>query len=280
MKDSDNTVDAAETKADAPRPVKSYRWPVAVMVLGLMVLAAYTMTLHMGRETLSFTRDTAAEIFKGAADVARQFSRGRITETFISHLPEISSTDGGNLELAVLQCMETMRRENIKTVAWDYILLGRTVAEIRVPVTYRYHLRLADRWQLDVDEGICIVKAPRIRPTLPPAIATDQMIKESRRGWLRFDTAEQMQALEREITPRLRLHARDPRRLELVREECRKTVARFVRQWLMRENQWGPDRFVAIKVIFPDESADETASPTLLLDPLVSERGRDLSPRG
>jgi hypothetical protein len=51
----------------------------------------------------------------------------------------------------------------------------------------------------------------------------------------------------------------------LVREEGRKTVAEFVRDWLLREDQWRTDRFHTIKVIFADEPAanPEQIPPTL-----------------
>ena len=57
--------------------------------------------------------------------------------------------------------------------------------------------------------------------------------------------------------------AANPRRLALVREECRKTVAEFVRDWLLREDHWRRDRFSRITVSFADES--DSASVTLRL---------------
>ncbi|MEE8522930.1 MAG: hypothetical protein V3T72_03280, partial [Thermoanaerobaculia bacterium] len=146
--------------------------------------------------------------------------------------------------------------------------LGTTVTEVRVPVTYRYHLRLSDPWRLEVSEHTCIVYAPEIRPTLPPAIHTEGMQRHLDESWLRFDGAEQMEALEKSITPRLRQMAGDPRHVALVREQSRKTVAEFVRNWLLQEQHWRDDRFRVIKVIFPDEELEdpELVGPTVLLD--------------
>ncbi|MFA6546575.1 MAG: hypothetical protein WCS99_19320, partial [Limisphaerales bacterium] len=116
--------------------------------------------------------------------------------------------------------------------------------------------------------GTCIVRAPAIRPSLPPAIHTDQMRKRSEAGWARFDAGEQMAELERSLTPRLTRHAADPRRLALVREECRKTVAEFVRDWLLREDHWRKDRFDSIKVVF----ADEQGAKPVLAPPVITLR--------
>jgi len=196
--------------------------------------------------------------------IAGKFRQQHITETFLSALPTLARTPGGSLELATAISTETLTRADERTIAWDMIYLGRTVSEISVPVTYRYHLNLRDPWKLEVAGNTCIVRAPPIRPSLPPAIHTDRMQKRSEAGWARFDAREQMAELERSLTPRLTRHAGDPRRLALVREECRKTVAEFVRDWLLREDHWRPDRFTAIQVVFADEPSDQAPPPVTL----------------
>lgn len=201
------------------------------------------------------------------AGIAAKFRQAHITETFTSALPKLARTPGGNLELATSTSTETVTRTDERTIAWDIIYLGKTVSEISVPVTYRFHLQLRDTWKLDVTGSTCIVRAPAIRPSLPPAIHTEGMQKRSEAGWARFDAREQMAELERSLTPRLARTAADPRRLGLVREECRKTVAEFVRDWFVREDHWRRDRFTAIRVIFADEpeQKSELAPPVLLL---------------
>ena len=77
-----------------------------------------------------------------------------------------------------------------------------------------------------------------------------------------------MAELEKSITPTLKLYARDKRRMDVVREECRKTVAQFVKDWLLKEKQWRNDRFHAIKVIFADEMEGnvESIEPSIELN--------------
>jgi hypothetical protein len=196
------------------------------------MLGAYVFT------TRSFTRTFSTEI---------------LTERFISGIPEIHSTGIGNLELSTADAVEVFSRADKKYTGWGWIYLGESVAQVRVPVTYRYHLQLGDAWKLQVVGNTCIVYAPRIRPSLPPAIHTDKMEKQSESGWARFDKHEQLAALERGMTPALNDLASDSRHVNLAREECRKTVVEFVKKFLLREDQWHSDRISNIKVVFEDE---------------------------
>jgi len=131
---------------------------------------------------------------------------------------------------------------------------------------------LASRARFKAYKGV--VLAPPIRPSLPPAIHTAEMERRAESGWARFDKNDQLNALERSMTPTLEQRAGDRAHLQLVREACRQSVAAFVRKWLMREGQWRSDRFTSIVVVFPDEAAvssDEELSrlsvaPTLRLD--------------
>jgi len=190
-----------------------------------------------------------------------------LTQKFISEIPEIHSTGGGNLEVATATATETFQRSDEKYAGWGWIYLGETVSEIRLPVTYRYHLQLSDPWKLQVSGPTCIVLAPRIRPSLPPAIHTDRMEKKSASGWARFDKQEQLDALERSMTPTLEQWVSDSRHINLAREESRKTVAEFVKTFLLREDQWRTDRFHSIKVVFEDEpsSSVHTLAPSIEL---------------
>jgi hypothetical protein len=232
---------------------------VAALAAGLVALLAW----RVGR-TVEESRGLARDV----GDIAERFKSGRITTTFIASIPRLQP-GGTLLELAAYEATETFSRTDERYVFFDLVPLGRTVAEIRVPVTYRYHLRLNDPWHLDVRGPVCLVRAPRIRPTLPPAIHTDRMQKRIQSDWLRFDAATQMETLERSLTPTLMGRAVDRDHLELVRETCRQRVAQFVRGFLLREDQWRTDRFSAVTVVFEDErDADLLLQrPTLIREP-------------
>jgi hypothetical protein len=214
--------------------------------------------------------DTVRAVGEEAAGIASRFATGTITTTFVSAIPRLVPDGGTLLELAAYETTETLTKTDDRRILFDLVPLGSTVSEIRVPVTYRYHLRLDEPWRLQVDGDTCVVLAPMIRPTLPPAIHTHRMEKRSESGWLRFDEDEQMEALHRSLTPTLAVRAEDLDHIELIRERCRVRVADFVRSWLLLEDQWGPGRFSTVKVVFADEETDRPAA----LGPTVLDDGR------
>jgi hypothetical protein len=239
----------------------------ALVIIAGLALVAYLKTARGIKETVD-------KAINAGPEIARNFITGNITHTFRESLPQITSTQGDILELAVYRCDETFKRTDEKWTGWGWVYLGTTVAEIRVPVSFRYHLRLSDPWRLAARDQVCLVLAPQIRPSLPPAIHTAEMERRAESGWARFDKNDQLDALERSMTPSLEQRAGDAAHLQLVREACRQSVAAFVRKWLMREGQWRSDRFTSIVVVFPDETsvlADQDLlqlrhEPTLRLD--------------
>ena len=251
----------------------SYRWPLAVIFLGLLAMAVYLLTLRQASRAAEEVGDLVAGAAERAETLARTFLSADITETFLASIPEIASLGGGQLEVAKVEITETFTRSDERRIFWDAVSLGTTVSEIQVPVTYRYHLRLDDPWRLEVSGQTCLVFAPRLRPSQPPAIHTDRMTKGAQQNWLRFDAAEQLEELERSITPRLVARAAGDKHVDLVRESSRRTVANFVRSWLLREDQWRSDRFHAVKVIFADEDVTAPAALEVTIA-LGEETGR------
>jgi len=247
--------------------LKALRWPAVIIVLALV---AYLMVFQLGRTAREGGRaatELARELREGTAEIAERFRTGTITTTFVAAIPHLVDDDAVRLELTAYEAVETFSRSDELRIAFDFISLGTTVTEIRVPVTYRYHLRLDEPWRLEVNKQSCVVYAPQIRATLPPAIHTGGMEKHSARGWMRFNETEQMDDLERSITATLSKRATNPAHLEMVREQCRLRVAEFVRSWLLMEDHWQVDRFRSVTVIFADEAASDPAllPPTLVV---------------
>jgi hypothetical protein len=181
---------------------------------------------------------------------ARKLTTGNITASFVAAIPEL--TPEINLELATATQTEVFTKTSTY-VLWGLIDLGTSTVQIRVPVTYRYHLCLREPWRLEIQGKRVVVHAPEFRPSLPPAIYTDQLQKLSVRGWARGSTADLLEEMQREITPTLIRCASDPRHLELVRSQCRQSVAEFVKLWLERERQWGQNGLTEIQILFPAE---------------------------
>lgn len=235
-----------------PTSLRDFRWPLTLIVLSLIGLAAYLITVAWTRDAL----DNALERVEG---IAEDFQTGTITTTFLAALPELTPIPGGNLEVASAKMTETLIRSDEKRLFWDYVSLGETVTEAKVPVTYRYHLRLNDPWRLEISGRTCIVRAPKIRPSLPPAVHLSEIERRVETGWLRFDGREQLDALEKSIIPSLEAYASDPRHLNLVRDSSRRSVADFVRNWLLKEKRWSADGVQSIIVVFADEEFDDSS---------------------
>ena len=248
------------------------RWPVVVLTI---FLAGLYLAWQVYREPFDRVGqagramgDAADAAVERAEAVARAFFSGNITEQFLSSIPEVDSQRGGLLEVAQIEVVESFTRTDERRALWDLLYLGTTVAEIKVPVTYRYHLRFDQPWRVEATGNVCVVYAPRIQPTQPPAIHTEGLQRRVEEGWLRFDAEEQLSALQDTMTPRLRQMAGDPRHIGLIRETARQTVAEFIRAWLLREDQWHQDHLTQIKVVFADETAERmmTLGPTLEFD--------------
>ena len=256
MAPNDNQPEPMVETAPAPAPggatqmLTILRWPLAFVMVALIGYLAYRDTLRQTAGAARKTADAVSSVIQGVLS-------GNVTETFLSSIPEFDEDGSGNLELATLTATETFTRSDERKVLWDHVSLGVATSEIRVPVTYRYHLRLKDAWHLEIEGTVCYVVAPAIRPSLPPAIHTDRMEKRSESDWFRFDEDEQMADLERSITPQLQRYAVDERHLGLVRENARRAVEDFVKTWLLREQQWGADRVRAVHVVFPDEDVED-----------------------
>lgn len=240
------------------------RWPLALVAVALVALAGFHLALdRLGRAAGRLPGQLAA----GAEAVARGLLSGNVTERFLADIPLVTAVSGGRLEVAIATSVETLTRVDERHALWDLLPLGSTTVEIRVPVTYRYHVRLEEPWSITVEGGLCRVRAPALRPSLPPAIHTDRIERRVQADWLRFDAAEQLAALERTLTPRLSTLAADPRHLALAREPSRLAVARFARAWLLGRDAWGTDRVLAISVTFADERLESLAAlpPTLVI---------------
>lgn len=269
-------------------------WGIVCVVISIILLLACKITIEGVRKTAnatihevntaaSATVKLAQDTAKGALEEAKKasaaladfvetaaekFSSEHITTTFKSEFPVFTAARLGRLEVGTSEATETFSREDQKVTAW-ILKLGTTTTEIKVPVTYRYHVDLSGTWSLSVSEHNCSVKAPSLKPSLPTAIHTDRMLKKIDSGWASYfvDSRKLMDDLEKTITPSLDERAKEPEHLNKVREEARLVVARFVRAWLMRENQWRDEKLTSVTVRFEDDpSSDANLQPTITIN--------------
>ena len=257
----------------------------AIVALAALGLVAFLKTCQHIKQ-FGQAAVTAAQAGKALVaelpEIAAKFRTGTITHTFTEHIGQINATKGDILELATVENTESFVRTDSRRVFWDLLDLGTTTSEIRCPVTFRYHLRLSDTWRLATRDNLCLVLAPPISPSLPPAIRTEGMEKRSQAGWARFNGSENLDTLERGVTPELEKRAADSDHEALAREACRQAVAGFVKTWLLTEDRWRTDCLSAVVVVFPDEAnfaTDEQLGAYRDREPTITFDAKNQPPR-
>jgi hypothetical protein len=227
--------------------------------IGVLALCLVMVALCFGGVVylMEFATERVESWAEKAGKLVGFFRRPPLTESFVASLPELSRTEGGELHIASLKSNEQVSQTDYRFKFFE------VESSIRVPVTYQYFIRLRDDWELNVTNGICWVNAPKVRPNLP-IIHTDKMHKEKD-----FAASQEMlDDLEKTLTPRFWLNGSRPEYLKLVREDCRKTVGEFVRDWILSQDRWKDYNIHTVKIVFPEEVGSEEAKmlPTLMID--------------
>lgn len=252
------------------RLLHAYRWPLTLLGVTAMVLGSVLVMVLFGGwmigqgvtgglEASNSVLDRIQHTLSGSAQVT-------LKQSFLAEIPVIANAGTGRLELAKVDRVETLKSEDTFSVLWDTISLGTSTAEIRVPATYRYYVKLDDPWEIDTQGAVCLVKAPRLRTMLPPAIHTHRMEKRMDNGWARFNVDEQLANLEQQLTPTLVQYAENEALMVLVRDQARQSLARFVRHWLLDLRPELSQEIQFVDVRFDGEPSDHNDA----LDPLIT----------
>lgn len=206
--------------------------------------------LLIGAATLVYISNNVVSMMENAP---KGFFTRTINTNSGSILLEMGRTHGDVLEIASpLKTMEIFSKTDTKTAAWGWVSMGTATSEIKVPATYRFHINLSELQHARIENRVLIVMAPVIRPTLPVAFDTAGMEKKTSGGWLRFDTAEQLNDLEKSLSPALATRAQA--HLLNIRELARKDMEEFVQKWIVETNPNYRKDIVAIKIVFPGEN--------------------------
>ncbi len=190
--------------------------------------------------------------------------RKDITTRFMESLVEVKGNHGDVLEVATYQG-STFFSESDKldtAVLGIPVPLGTTEAFLMVPVTYRFHVLLSDRWQIRSTPETVTVIAPEIRPSLPPAPDISRMEIRSERGWARFNRSDVEDRVKATVTGALNIRAYKLARSQVVRDASRKSVESALKHWI----PWLPDqcRDKVFVVRFGDETeGGDEAAPDL-----------------
>ena len=161
-------------------------------------------------------------------------------------------TPGGLLEVSSMRMTEQFDKRFVYEVLG--LEVGETVAHVRVPATYRYHIELAPLWKIERTDEVFRVVTPPVKPSLPVAVDLAHLEQDEGGSWLLvpFNADEDREALMREITGKLAQKAASPAYLALQREDARKTVTEFVEKWLVTQEPWKSAKQPRIEVVFSD----------------------------
>ncbi|HRX54786.1 MAG TPA: hypothetical protein P5016_09750 [Verrucomicrobiales bacterium] len=203
--------------------------------------------LDLGNKTVDAIAKTVVGISENMRPqaIAMTFAQWRQLET--------KGNLGNILEVATATSTETFTRVSELRIA-SLVSLGTTVSEISVPATYRYHIDLNGSWQIKGQEdGTLVVVAPPLLPSLPVAFDTSGLKKKTQSGWGRWNAEENLTQLEASLSPQLAVRAADKRTLQEVSDPARRSVAEFVKRWLISQDHWKDGRYRELHVLFPNE---------------------------
>lgn len=173
----------------------------------------------------------------------------------------VMRTPGGLLEVSIITAEERFDSTTGHTVLG--VPVGNTVAQIKVPTVYRYHIPLAKDWDFRISGRTLIVVAPPVRPSLPVAIDTGKLASFSSGLWSPITGTAAVGALQKSITLKLAEKAASPQLLLLQREAARQTVSEFVQKWVVDQPRWKGVKPPTVFVFFEDEPLGRKAIPLL-----------------
>lgn len=187
---------------------------------------------------------------------------GKLTSVNLD-VPVVMHTSGGRLEVATVTAKEGFKFE-APSRSFLGVDLGRTVSQLQVDVTYRFHINMAKQWPVRFQGHVAVVEASEVEPTIPVAFDTKTMQVETASGWARFDKAENLLELQRRLSPELERRSRGYKS-SIVPPAARKTVAEFARTWLSLHPQWKSLGITEVKVILPGDppATGTTLQPSL-----------------
>ena len=173
----------------------------------------------------------------------------------------VMRTPGGLLEVSKIAAEERFDSTTSHTVLG--VPLGRTVAQVRVPTVYRYHIPLAKDWNILLSGNNLIVVAPPAQPSLPVAIDTGKLESFSSGLWSPITGANAVDSLQRSITAKLGEKAASQQLLLMQRESARQTVSEFVQKWVADQSRWKGLEPPTIFVFFADEPLGKKVAPLI-----------------
>ncbi|HZF79049.1 MAG TPA: hypothetical protein VEZ89_04600 [Rubrivivax sp.] len=177
----------------------------------------------------------------------------------------VMRTPGGLLEVSRITAEERFDSTTSHTVLG--VPVGKTVAQVRVPAVYRYHIPLAHEWTIRHSGPTLIVVAPPVQPTLPVAIDTSRLESFASGLWSPVTGPDAVGSLQKSITAKLGERAASQQLVLMQREAARQTLGEFIQKWVVEQSPWKGSKPPTVLVFFEDEPLGKKAAPLLLESP-------------
>lgn len=247
---------------DRRRPATSWVKYASFALVGVVfVVCGYRLLLHFTPREIASAATTPLE--KGVTLTGKFLSYAGNFLTS-SHTSTQSELEVGRVTAADKSGPLLVAKQDLllKFTTVNERIFGTSSAEVRAKGQAFYFVPLlgpgAD-WRIEAFEkdGVraCVVHAPRLRVLTPINLDTRSIEIATSTGVLRTNTQEMTEAALADITPRLNRAAMD--QAVNARDAARKTIAAFVKAWLLQSDSWGAQHLNAIQVVFPDETAGD-----------------------
>ena len=206
-------------------------------------------------------------------DVGDMIVQRKIQDRVSEKISRIRATQGDILELAVLESVLTFEQED----DWKNVPagLGKSVSRAEIPAVFRFFVKISEPISVSAEERdgevICTVTAPKLRPVLPVAFDTSRIAWTRDIGILRFNREEMTDELQKKVSMRLVLSAKNHAKSPAVREAARKAFEKFVAEWVsdVRELRERPNTRLSVKVLFADEVPPPSETSGAETEPVV-----------
>lgn len=180
----------------------------------------------------------------GIYEVVQGVTRSAPAEEII-----VVRSPGGLLQTA------TVKADEVVDATFTHRILGVKIGEvyprIRCRAYYSYHVKLQPEWRVVRKDGVITALAPPLTPSLPVAIDTATIEKQTGGTWLLvpFKGDDDLEALERTITAKLSRKAASDEYKQRALEDSRKTIAEFIENWAASAGQ----EVRSVRVLFEGE---------------------------
>jgi hypothetical protein len=257
--DPEQVIEIIDRRRSPTSGVKYVAWAVvgvAFVVCGYLILLRFTPRELAGAATMPLEKSAAltGEFLRHAGKFLTAAHASTHEEVEIGRITSADKT--GPLIVAKQDLF-------VKFTNVDERIFGTSTAEVRASARAFYYVPLLGPgavWKIESREKdrvrVCVVHAPQLRVLTPINVDTRTMEIKASTGALRSNGQEMTEAALADITPRLNREATD--QTPNVRSAARKTIAAFVKNWLIDSGSWGSDKMNAIQVLFPGETAVDT----------------------